>query len=232
MKARFLHVLTAGLLLAGCSREEKKAEAASAKQPEPIEMRTAAVETRKIDKTISVTGSLHPDETVSVSAEVPGRVSAILVDFGQNVRKGQVIAELDKQELNLALERSKACSGAGSGSPRSGSRAGECPPRLDSVHPSGHRADGRRASRSTTTPPAWSRPATSRRSVSLKWKRFISRGRPLSDAARDETRTLFANVQALKAEVKLAQKRLNDATVRAPVRRISRRRSSSLRARI
>ena len=29
-------------------------------------------------------------------------------------------------------------------------------------------------------------------------------------------RTLIANVQALKAEVKLAQKRLNDATVRAP----------------
>ena len=36
------------------------------------------------------------------------------------------------------------------------------------------------------------------------------------DAARDETRTLVANVQALKAEVKLAQKRLNDATLRAP----------------
>ena len=36
------------------------------------------------------------------------------------------------------------------------------------------------------------------------------------DAARDEARTLMANVQALKAEVKLAQKRLNDATVRAP----------------
>jgi RND family efflux transporter MFP subunit len=36
------------------------------------------------------------------------------------------------------------------------------------------------------------------------------------DAARDEARTLLANVQALKAEVKLAQKRLNDATVRAP----------------
>ena len=36
------------------------------------------------------------------------------------------------------------------------------------------------------------------------------------DASRDEVRTLIANVQALKAEVKLAQKRLNDATVRAP----------------
>ncbi|MEJ7605563.1 MAG: efflux RND transporter periplasmic adaptor subunit [Bryobacteraceae bacterium] len=36
------------------------------------------------------------------------------------------------------------------------------------------------------------------------------------EAARDETRTLLASVQAFKAEVALAQKRANDATVRAP----------------
>jgi RND family efflux transporter MFP subunit len=36
------------------------------------------------------------------------------------------------------------------------------------------------------------------------------------EAARDESRTLLASVQALRAEVKLAQKRLNDATLRAP----------------
>jgi multidrug efflux pump subunit AcrA (membrane-fusion protein) len=97
MKARSLLFVIMGLALAGCSREQKTAEAASAKPPEPLEIRTATVETRRMDKSISVTGSLHPDETVSVSAEVPGRVSNILVDFGQNVRKGQVIAELDKR---------------------------------------------------------------------------------------------------------------------------------------
>ena len=64
MRARFFIVVIAGVILAGCSTDEKKAEAASTKQPEPIEVRTAAVETRKVDKTISVTGSLHPDETV------------------------------------------------------------------------------------------------------------------------------------------------------------------------
>src|SRR3954453_4168406 len=108
MTPRSLTLLLAGLMLAGCSREQKTAEAASTKQPEPLDVRTAVVETRKMDKSISVTGSLHPDETVAVSAEVPGRVSSILVDFGQNVRQGQIIAELDKQELSLALERSKA----------------------------------------------------------------------------------------------------------------------------
>jgi RND family efflux transporter MFP subunit len=36
------------------------------------------------------------------------------------------------------------------------------------------------------------------------------------EAARDELRTQLASVQALRAEVRLAQKRLGDATVRAP----------------
>jgi multidrug efflux pump subunit AcrA (membrane-fusion protein) len=108
MNARILLVIAAGLVAAGCSSKQEHAEAASKAAPEPIEIRTAAAEMRKLDKAIAVTGSLHPDESVSVGAEVPGRVSNIFVDFGQNVRKGQVIAELDKQELQLALDRSKA----------------------------------------------------------------------------------------------------------------------------
>src|SRR6266481_9913448 len=82
----------------GCSRREQKAEASAAPKPELVLVKTAAAETRRIDKIISVTGSLNPDETVSVSFEVAGRVSAMHVDFGQSVRKGEVIAELDKQE--------------------------------------------------------------------------------------------------------------------------------------
>src|SRR5206468_9154395 len=38
----------------------------------------------------------------------------------------------------------------------------------------------------------------------------------LYEGSRDEARTLLAQVQALKTEVSLARKRLNDATVRAP----------------
>ena len=103
MTPRSLTLVLAGLMLAGCSESRKPPRPRARKQPEPLDIRTAVVETRKMDKSISVTGSLHPDETVSVSAEVPGRVSSILVDFGQNVRQGQIIAELDKQELNLSL---------------------------------------------------------------------------------------------------------------------------------
>src|SRR5512132_703928 len=107
---RIFYALVAGtMLVAGCSKSNKQAavEAAS-KAPEALAVRTAAAEGRTIDRAVAVTGSLAPDETVTVSSEVPGRVSRILVDFGQPVRKGQVVIELDRQELEFALQRSRS----------------------------------------------------------------------------------------------------------------------------
>lgn len=88
MTIRFGVIPLLCLLLIGCSREENKAEASSAKTPEPVAVETVAAQTRLIDKTISVTGALHPDESVSVSSEVPGRITAIHVDFGQSGAPG------------------------------------------------------------------------------------------------------------------------------------------------
>src|SRR4051794_7615978 len=108
MTPRTVVLVALALILAACGKEEKKVDASSVKPPEALAVKTAAAETRQIDKSISVTGSLIPDETVTSSFEVAGRIAAIYVDFGQNVRKGQVLAELDKQELSLQVERSHA----------------------------------------------------------------------------------------------------------------------------
>jgi RND family efflux transporter MFP subunit len=214
MKARSLTFLLAVMILAGCSREQKT-EAASAKQPEPLEIRTAAVETRKLDKFISVTGSLHPDETVPISAEVPGRVSNILVDFGQNVRKGQVIAELDKQELNFTLDRSKASLA------QALARLG-LDPTQENVRPESTPSIRQAIAQMEDAKSKYDNASRLVKTGDISQERFTeiekvyqSRQAAL-DAARDEARTLTASVQALQAEVKLAQKRLNDATVRAP----------------
>src|SRR5258708_21330935 len=100
------------ILLAGCGRqqraEQQKADAAAARKAEPIQIRTAAAETRRFDRALLLTGSLFPDETVAVSSEVAGRLTAIRFDFGQSVRKGDIIAELDKTEFQLQVDRSKA----------------------------------------------------------------------------------------------------------------------------
>jgi RND family efflux transporter MFP subunit len=210
------HVITlACLILAGCSRERAKTDAVSANAPEPLAVKTSAAQTRLIDRTISVTGALHADETASVSAEVPGRVTAIHVDFGQSVHKGEVIAELDRQELNLALERSKAALA------QALARLGLTPEQVD------RRPDTTPAIRQATAQMEDARSKFDNASRLVKTgdisqerftemqKTYQARQAAL-EAARDELRTLSANVQALGAEVKLAQKRLNDATVIAP----------------
>jgi RND family efflux transporter MFP subunit len=215
MTLRFGVIPIACLLLAGCSREQNTAEASSTKAPDPVAVQTVAAETRFIDKTISVTGALHPDESVSVSSEVPGRLTAIHVDFGQSVRKGQVVAELDHQELNLAVERSKAALA------QALARLGLTPEQQDA------RPDSTPAIRQATAQMEDARSKYENASRLVKTgdisqerfteieKAYQARQAAL-EAARDETRTLLASVQALRAEVKLAQKRLNDATICAP----------------
>ena len=99
------------LLIAGCSRGAKPAsevQAASAKKPEAPLVTVANAEARKLEKSILVTGSLVADESVTISPEVQGRVSAIRADFGQHVAKGAVVAELDRTEYALQVERVKA----------------------------------------------------------------------------------------------------------------------------
>jgi RND family efflux transporter MFP subunit len=202
------------LLSVGCAKQEKKAEAAS-KPAEPLTIQTAAAQSRSVERTLSVTGSLNPDETVSVSAEVPGRVISIPVDFGQNVRKGQVIAELDKQELNLALERSKAALA------QTLARLGLDPEQED-VRPTTTPSIRQAQAQMEDAKSKFDNASRLVKTGDIAQERFTEIQKQYQareayyQAARDEARTLLAQVQALKAEVNLARKRLGDATVRAP----------------
>lgn len=215
MKVQAFVVFAALLAFTGCSTEEKKAEAASTRAPEPVEVRTVAAELRKLDKSIAVTGSLHPDEAVDVGAEVPGRVSSILVDFGQSVRKGQVVAELDKQELTLTLERSKAALA------QALARLG-LDPNQEDVRPDSTPSIRQATAQLEDAKSKFDNASRLVKTGDISKERFTEAEKAYQtrqaslDAARDESRTLLASVQALKTEVKLAQKRLNDATVRAP----------------
>ncbi len=68
----------------------------------------ARVERRDIQVVISATGTLKGLNTVEVGAEVSGRVTRVLADFNDRVTKGQVLAEIDPEQLNAAFEEAKA----------------------------------------------------------------------------------------------------------------------------
>ncbi|MGH9766930.1 MAG: efflux RND transporter periplasmic adaptor subunit [Blastocatellia bacterium] len=68
---------------------------------------TAKVERGAIRNTVSATGTLQAVTTVQVGSQVSGTIAALYADFNTNVRKGQLVAQLDPRiyEAQLASQR-------------------------------------------------------------------------------------------------------------------------------
>ena len=71
-------------------------------------IRTHAVTEYTVENTVTATGTIESVETVEVGTQVSGKVEKIYVDFNDVVKKGDLLAELDKQTLNQSLSRAKA----------------------------------------------------------------------------------------------------------------------------
>ena len=54
---------------------------------------------------ITATGTVQPVDTVAVGTQVSGTISKVYVDFNSKVKKGQLLAELDKTILNAQLQQ-------------------------------------------------------------------------------------------------------------------------------
>jgi len=78
------------------------------KQEEKVEFQTAKVARQNISTSITATGTIEPVTSVTVGTQVSGIVSKLYVDYNSVVKKGQVIAELDKTNLISELNTSRA----------------------------------------------------------------------------------------------------------------------------
>jgi HlyD family secretion protein len=89
-------IILAYFLLSGGKKEEK------------VSFETAKVEKQNISTSITATGTIEPVTSVTVGTQVSGIVSKLYVDYNSVVKKGQVIAELDKTNLISELNTAKA----------------------------------------------------------------------------------------------------------------------------
>jgi HlyD family secretion protein len=78
------------------------------KQEQKVEFQTATAEVTTIQNSITATGTIEPVTSVTVGTQVSGIVSRLYVDYNSVVRKGQVIAELDKTNLTSELRTAQA----------------------------------------------------------------------------------------------------------------------------
>ena len=78
------------------------------KKKEEVSFVTEKVAPANIQNSITATGSIEPVTEVTVGTQVSGIISKIYVDYNSEVKKGQVIAELDKTNLISTLNTAKA----------------------------------------------------------------------------------------------------------------------------
>ena len=68
----------------------------------------AAIERGAIARSVVATGKIEPRSTVEVKSKASGIIRKLYVDYGEIVRQGQLLAELDKEDLQAQLRESKA----------------------------------------------------------------------------------------------------------------------------
>lgn len=73
-----------------------------------VAFKTAKVVAANLQNSITATGTIEPVTSVTVGTQVSGIVNKLYVDYNSEVKKGQVIAELDKTNLISTLNTAKA----------------------------------------------------------------------------------------------------------------------------
>ena len=98
-----LIVLASIVPLTSCEQETK---AASEPAGVPVQVRTPAVVERA--ESVSASGSVEGSETAEVAFQVGGRVVRVLVEEGQPVSQGQLLAEIDPTDYRNAFNAAEA----------------------------------------------------------------------------------------------------------------------------
>ena len=96
MKLHSTLILALLLAATSCSKEQS------------ISLVTQEVTRGSISETVTATGTIESESSVDVGTQVTGIIDKILVDFNSQVKKGELIAEIDKVLLQSELTSAEA----------------------------------------------------------------------------------------------------------------------------
>ena len=68
----------------------------------------AKVEKGDLAKSVVATGKIEPITKVEVKSKASGIVKKLYVDYGDHVKKGQMLAELDREEIQARVDQARA----------------------------------------------------------------------------------------------------------------------------
>ncbi|HKX84992.1 MAG TPA: biotin/lipoyl-binding protein, partial [Pyrinomonadaceae bacterium] len=104
--------ISAAALLTGCRTSSGEGRAntnrGESSETAAIAVTVAKTESRQVPAVIQATGSFVADETSNIAPKVAGKVSNVMVNVGQFVGSGSVIAKIDDIEPKLQLAEAQA----------------------------------------------------------------------------------------------------------------------------
>ena len=105
--ALLLIAVSAFIISCGGSKANvRKTDSGPDAAPPAIEVTTASAIKRELPRYFEATGSLAGDQQTDVAPQTSGKIVAVGVDIGSQVRRGQILVKLDDAELKLRVEQS------------------------------------------------------------------------------------------------------------------------------
>jgi RND family efflux transporter MFP subunit len=94
------------IALSSCKKEDAQSPGKRpGNRPTAIQVQTTTVQRMSIQRQVDLSGTLMSPDQAKVSSEVAGVVRQVLVELGYEVKPGQVLVKLEPRELELALSR-------------------------------------------------------------------------------------------------------------------------------
>jgi multidrug efflux pump subunit AcrA (membrane-fusion protein) len=204
---------TMAVVTSGCA--DSSAEQGGGPKEALKAVKTDAVRQESVRRTLEVVGTVAAEDQVTVSSEVDGVVRRVLADLGDRVAAGQSLVELDREKLQYSLDQQRAAHARSL--TKYGASDAEHLPRIEDT------PDVRRAGAELAQAKQSLERATELQKRQLIPQQTLDDANTTLrlktaayDASLQEAKNLQADIDASEASMKLAERHLNDASIRAP----------------
>ena len=218
-------VVAIALALAGCNRSQAEAPASPKRESATPAIRAVPItvghaESRPVQRTVETSGSLLAWEEVVAKSEQTGTILRLRADLGDRVTAGQVLADYDRREFQLAVDQAQAAVLAASSQLRRQRDA------LATLEAEVARAESQHVWAKTElerNQQLFQRELVAAREVDNARNGFNTAAAQLASAKvalaqhPEQVQAAEAELKRAQAALGLVEKRLHDTTVRAPM---------------
>jgi RND family efflux transporter MFP subunit len=178
-------------------------------------IKVEAVRQEQIGRALDIVGTLAAEDQVTIASQADGAVSRVLADLGDKVKAGQVLIELDREKLEYNLDNQRAAltralAKYGATDPARLPPVDQTPDVQKATAELGQAKVAFERAQELTRRQLLPKQSLEDAETTLRSKQAAY------DSALQNARNLAADIDASNAMLKLADRQLRDASIRAP----------------